>query len=102
MNKVLQPAMGHGLDTNEQRTGRRTDADLCSLRRTKQEQVGGAVGRARASLPEPCTESDGAETERGQRKNRERSLRNQYRLYTVRTFTHRLYTVRTPCIDLTV
>ena len=71
--------MGHGLDTSEQRTGRRTDADLCSLRRTKQEQVGGAAGRTRTILEtarassKPCNGSDGAETDREQRKNRERS-----------------------------
>ena len=62
--------MGHGLDTSEQRTGRRTDADLCSLRRTKQEQVGGAAGRTRTILEtarassKPCNGSDGAETDR--------------------------------------
>ena len=28
---------GHGLDTSEQRTGRRTDADACSLRHTQKE-----------------------------------------------------------------
>ena len=70
---------GHGLDTSEQRTGRRTDADVCSLRRTKEEQVGGAAGRTRAFLvtarasSKPCTESCGAEN----RERYERSVRKQ-------------------------
>ena len=69
---------GHGLDTNEQRTGRRTDADACSLRRTKRgKQVGGAAGRARAFLEtarassKPAQGSYGAE--RGGRTEREAS-----------------------------
>ena len=74
--------MGHGLETNEQRTGRRTDADLCSLRRTKQEQVGGAVGRARASLvtarasPNPAQKA----MEQKQRENRERTEREAFEI----------------------
>ena len=67
--------------TNEQRaaiqrTGRRTDADACSLRHTEGEQGGGAAGRTRAFLEttrassKPCTESYGA-------RNRERSVRKQ-------------------------
>ena len=72
MIKVLQPAMGHEVDNNERRTGRRTDAEPCLLRRTETgEQVGGAAGRtrgvprtARAST-KPAQVRDGAEAETG-------------------------------------
>ena len=62
-----------------ERTGRRTDADLCSLRRREQrKQVGGAAGRTRTVLEtarassKPC---NGKRWSRKQResKNRERS-----------------------------
>ena len=75
--KVLQPAMGHRLDANEERTGRRTDADTCSLRRTEQgyrsellqDALGAFLETARASS-KPAQVSDGA-------RNRERTRRER-------------------------
>ena len=64
---------GHGLDASEQRTGRRTDADACSLRHTQKgsraEVLPGALGRSskqREPPRNPAQESYGA-------RNRERS-----------------------------
>ena len=83
---MLQPTVGHEIDTNERRTGRRTDADPCLLRRTEtEEQVGGAAGRtrgvprtARAST-KPAQVRDGAE-DRESRSEREapKSVRQHF------------------------
>ena len=80
--KVLQPAMGHGLDTNEERTGRRTDADLCSLRRREQENrsevlpdVHGRSSKQREPPRNPATESDGAENREQEQREK---LRNRF------------------------
>ena len=70
-----------GAQARYKRTSRRTDADACSLRRTKGEQVGGAAGRTRAFLEtarassKTCT---GKLWSRKGRENRERSVRNQF------------------------
>ena len=68
---------GHGLDTSEQRTGRRTDADACSLRHTQKgsraEVLPDALGRSskqREPPRNPAQKSYGA-------RNRERSVRKQ-------------------------
>ena len=67
--------MGHRLETSEQRTGRRTDADLCSLRRTKQEQVGGAAGRTRTILEAARASSKPCNGKLWSRKQRARTER---------------------------
>ena len=62
-----------GARNRYERTGRRTGADACSLRRTKrgnrsevlQDALGAFLGTARASS-KPCNRSYGAETEREQ------------------------------------
>ena len=65
-----------GAQARYKRTSRRTDADACSLRRTKGEQVGGAAGSTRAFLEtarassKTCT---GKLWSRKGRENRERS-----------------------------
>ena len=50
---------GHGLDTREQRTGRRTDADACSLRHTQKgsraEVLSDALGRSSKQREPPRT-----------------------------------------------
>ena len=65
--------MGHGLDTNEKRTGRRTDADLCSLRRREQENrsevlpdVHGRSSKQREPPRHPATEAMEQKTENEQ------------------------------------
>ena len=76
---------GHGIDTGEQRTWRRTDADACSLRHTEREQVGGAAGRTWAFLEtaqassKPCTEKLWS---RKQREKRPESDRQHFVLST--------------------
>ena len=63
---------GHGLDASEQRTGRRTDADACSLRHTKEGQVGGAAGRTRTILETARASSKPCNGKRWSRKQREK------------------------------
>ena len=70
-------------------TGRRTDADACSLRRTKGEQVGGAAGSTRAFLEtarassKTCTgKSYGANKEGKQKEKRPESVRQHFVLST--------------------
>ena len=68
-----------------ERTGRRTDADLCSLRRTERgKQVGGAAGRTRTILEaarastKTCTER-ATELRRGEQgEKRPKSVRQHF------------------------
>ena len=76
MNKRLQPAMGARI--RYERTGRRADADLCSLRRTEQENrsevlpdVHGRSSKQREPPRHPATESDGAVNRERARTERE-------------------------------
>ena len=65
-----------------ERTGRRTDADLCSLRRTEQENrsevlpdVHGRSSKQREPPRNPATESDGAENREQEQREK---LRNRF------------------------
>ena len=73
-----------GAQDGYNRTGRRTDADACSLRRTEGEQVGGlpeALGRSSKQREPPRNlhrKSYGAKGEGEQREKRPESVRQHF------------------------
>ena len=71
MIKVIQPAMGHEIDTNESEQGGEQMPIPACCDAQKGKQVEGAAGRTRGvprtarASSKPCNRSDGAETETG-------------------------------------
>ena len=93
----MQAIVEQGVTTHDgariryERTGRRTDADLCSLRRREQENrlevlpdVHGRSSKQREPPRNPATESDGAENRERARTEREapKSVRQHFVLST--------------------